>query len=258
MSGKIVYLGLLSHRLSDRTDLDTVTGSNRGIGHGLVSVLAARPDAIVFAGARDPMADSLKELAAKYPNLHPIHFVANDVVNNEAAVAEIKKTAGQLDVVIANAGIGNYAGPLSKTPLSVFTEHWQVNTLGTVVLFQAVQDLLLASPTGEPIFAYISSGVGSIGGFINFSTSGYGASKAASNYLIKALDAEHPSLISMAISPGWVATDMGNSSAAYHGREQAPVTVEDSVEGILQRVDGATKEKSSGRFWNFTGDERQW
>lgn len=31
----------------------------------------------------------------------------------------------------------------------------------------------------------------------------------------------------------------------------APVTVEDSVKGILSRIDGATREKSSGKFWNF-------
>ncbi|KAJ7644542.1 aflatoxin biosynthesis ketoreductase-like protein nor-1 [Roridomyces roridus] len=244
MSSKIVYL---------------VTGSNRGIGHGLVSVLATRPNAIVFAGARDPTADTLKELTAKYPNLHPIHFVANDAVNNEAAVAEIKKKAGQLDVVIANAGIGNHTGPLSTTPLSVFTEHWQVNTLGTVVLFQAVVMLReTRCSTRAALGPHISSAVGSISAFMNFSGSAYGASKAASNYLIKALDAEHPALITMAISPGWVATDMGNTGAVERGLERAPVTVEDSVEGILQRVDGATKEKSSGRFWNFKGDERQW
>ncbi|KAJ7644547.1 hypothetical protein FB45DRAFT_1116087 [Roridomyces roridus] len=220
MSSKIVHL---------------VTGANRGIGYGLVNVLATRPNAVVFAA------------------------------NNEAAVAEIKTEVGQLDVVIANAGLGYFTGTLSTTPLSSFTEHWQVNTLGTVVLFQAAQDLLLASPTGAPIFAYISTDLGSIGAFVNFSGSAYGASKAASNYLIKVLNAEHPSLIAMAISPGWVATDMGTNAAAYHGLQQAPITLEDSVEGILQRVDGATKEKSSGRFWDYKAkpendmaEERPW
>ncbi|KAJ6490026.1 hypothetical protein C8R45DRAFT_826601, partial [Mycena sanguinolenta] len=73
----------------------------------------------------------------------------------------------------------------------------------------------------------------------------------AANFLVKVLDAENPALIAMAIHPGWVATEMGNMGAVANGLPQAPVTVEDSVVGILTRIDGATKENSSGRFWNF-------
>ena len=32
---------------------------------------------------------------------------------------------------------------------------------------------------------------------------------------------------------------------------QAPVALDDSVKGIMSRIDGATREKSSGKFWNF-------
>jgi norsolorinic acid ketoreductase len=125
-----------------------------------------------------------------------------------------------------------------------------VNSLGLVVLFQAVQKLLFASPTGAPKLAYISSTAGSIGGFVNWAATAYGASKTAANYLVKALDVENPSLITLAISPGWVATDMGNDGAVAKGMPQAPVSVEDSVGGILSRVDAVTKE-TSGRFWHF-------
>ncbi|KAJ7644588.1 hypothetical protein FB45DRAFT_999584 [Roridomyces roridus] len=228
-----------------------VTGANRGIGLGLVITLAARPNTIVFAGARDPNAQSLKDLAAKHSNVHPIKFVANDPSNNAAAIAEIKKSAGQLDVIIANAGIAKSYGPLAKTPLEEYKEHWEVNTLGTVVLYQAAHELLLASPTGAPIFTYISTGAGSLARYMPMQNSPYGSSKAAANFLVKALDAENPSLIALAISPGWVATDMGNMGAVANGLPEAPVTIEDSVGGILSRIDGATKEKSSGRFWNF-------
>jgi norsolorinic acid ketoreductase len=125
-----------------------------------------------------------------------------------------------------------------------------VNTLGCVVLFQAVHKLLLASPTGAPKFAYISTGAGSLSAFVNLQAGAYGSSKAAANYLVKALDAENPALVTLAISPGWVATDMGNSGAVANGLPQAPVSVADSVAGVLSRVDAATKE-TSGRFWNY-------
>ncbi|KAJ7648070.1 hypothetical protein FB45DRAFT_705773, partial [Roridomyces roridus] len=244
MSTKLVYL---------------VTGSNRGIGYGLVSKLAERPNAVIFAGARDPSVQSLRDLAEKYSNVHPIKFVVNDKANNEAAVADIKKTAGQLDVVVANAAVVESFVPVAKAPIESYQEHLEINMLGTIVLFQAAQELLLASPTGAPIFAYISTDLASLSNFGGPSISIYGASKIAGNFIIKALDAENPSLIAMAISPGWCATDMGNSALQIPtysgpqtaGMEEAPMKVEDIVEGVLSRVDGATKEKSSGRFWNF-------
>ncbi|KAJ7119240.1 aflatoxin biosynthesis ketoreductase nor-1 [Mycena crocata] len=237
-----------------------VTGANRGIGYGLAAALAARPNAIVFAGARDPASQSLKDLSAKYSNVHPVKFTAADVADNKAAIADIEKTAGQLDVIIANAGIAKHHGPLATAPLSEFRDHWEVNTLGTVVLFQAAHKLLLASPTGKPTFAYISSGLGSISAHMPGLYSPYGSSKAAANFLVKALASEHPTLIVFAISPGWVATDLGNRGARASGLPGAPVTVEDSVEGIMSRIDGATVEKSSGRFWNYkaTHDGNPW
>lgn len=39
--------------------------------------------------------------------------------------------------------------------------------------------------------------------------------------------------------------------ANANGMPEAPVTVEASVTGILSRLDGATREKSSDKFWNF-------
>ncbi|KAF7345162.1 NAD(P)-binding protein [Mycena sanguinolenta] len=229
----------------------TLSGANRGIGYGLAATLAARPNTVIFAGARDPAAQSLKDLAAKHSNVHPVKLTSGDKADNEAAMAEIQRTAGQLDVIIANAGISKQYGPVATVDLSEFRDHFEVNTLGVIVLFQAAHKLLLASPTGSPILAYISTGAGSISAYYHLSACAYGTSKAAANFLVKVLDAENPSLIAMAIHPGWVATDMGNLGATSNGLPQAPVTVEDSVAGVLSHIDGATKEKSSGRFWNF-------
>ncbi|KAJ6553733.1 hypothetical protein DFH09DRAFT_1495298 [Mycena vulgaris] len=210
MSNKTVYL---------------ISGANRGIGYALAASLAARPDTVVFAGSRDPAAQSLKDLAAKHPNVHPVKLTSADQADNEAAIAEIQKIAGQLDVIIANAG--------------------------TVVLFQAAHTLLLASPSKTPIFALISSVIGSMGRYTHLQATPYGSSKAAANFLVKAMDAENPALIALAINPGWVATDMGNEGANANGMAQAPVSVEDSVAGIMSRIDGATREKTGGRFWSY-------
>ncbi|KAF7343894.1 NAD(P)-binding protein [Mycena venus] len=223
-----------------------ISGANRGIGYGLASALAARPNTIVFVGARDPAAQTLMDLATKYPNVYPVKLTSADKADNEAAILQIEKIAGQLDVIIADAGIASHLGPLVATPLHAFHEHFQVNTLGTVVLFQAAHTLVLASPAGAPIFAVISSALGSLGRFLSIIATPYGMSKAAA----KMLNAELPSLIAMAIEPGWVATDMGNVGAKENnfGLSEAPVKIDDSIAGVLSRIDGATKERSSGKF----------
>jgi norsolorinic acid ketoreductase len=76
----------------------TVSGANRGIGYGLASALAARPNTMVFAGARDPGAQTLMDLAAKYPNVYPIKLTSANKADNKAAILKIGKIAGQLDV----------------------------------------------------------------------------------------------------------------------------------------------------------------
>ncbi|KAJ7644551.1 NAD(P)-binding protein [Roridomyces roridus] len=225
-----------------------VSGANRGIGLGLVTALASRPNTIVFAGARDPAAQSLKALSAKHPNVHGVKLTLGDKADNEAAVAEIQRIAGQLDVIIANAGVLTHSsGPLAEIPISAFRNDWEINTLGNVILFQTAHHLLLASPSKAPRFAMISSSAASIGTYFPLRVAAYGSSKAAANFLVKVMDQEHPSLISLAIHPGWVQTDMGNHGALANGMPEAPETVEDSVNGILARVDQATSKELSGR-----------
>jgi len=90
-----------------------------------------------------------------------------------------------------------------------------------------------------------------MGQYVPLSATAYQSSKAAANFLVVAMHAEHPALIALALNPGWVATDMGNTGANANGMPQAPVSVEDSVAGMLGRIDGATREKTGGRFWNF-------
>lgn len=115
-----------------------VSGANRGIGLGFVVFLAARPDTIVFAGARNPDAASdLKALASKYSNkVHIVELVAADKAGNEAAVAEIKRVAGRLDVVIANAGLGNFIGSILETTPEAMREHYEVCCLYLTSMLQ--------------------------------------------------------------------------------------------------------------------------
>ncbi|KAJ7779324.1 hypothetical protein DFH07DRAFT_709160, partial [Mycena maculata] len=134
--------------------------------------------------------------------------------------------------------------PLVNTPISQFRDHWEVNTLGPLVLFQAAHTLLLTSPTKRPTFVFISSLVGSLGHFVpQLRISPYGSSKAAANFLIKALHDENRHLIAFAFSLGSVVTDMRTDSGTALGVDPPPPhNIEDSIAGLLSRIDGVTRE----------------
>ena len=51
---------------------------------------------------------------------------------------------------------------------------------------------------------------------------------------------------------------MGNRGAASFGVEKAETPVDESVEGVVKIVDGATREKTSGKLWMYTGELSPW
>ncbi|KAJ3032341.1 hypothetical protein HDV00_007613 [Rhizophlyctis rosea] len=227
-----------------------ITGANRGIGLGLATqFLSTLPTATIFALARDPNAESLHQLAQQYPSR--VHAVECDVSSPEST-----QTAGQkvkdlsptgLDIVIANAGI-NLPGAIATIPSDTFLQVLKVNTLGPLHTFQAFWPLLKLRETKK--YFVISSGVGSSESAINRRFNGaaaYGTSKAAVNYFVRCVEAEHgeEGVVSMALCPGWVQTDMGNAYAKNGAK--ATFTLEESVVPLVKVMLEAEK-KDSGRY----------
>ncbi|KAF7983659.1 hypothetical protein HWV62_19545 [Athelia sp. TMB] len=216
-----------------------VSGANRGIGLALVKALVSRyNDTIVFAGARNPtVAAELAELVQKFPGrVHIIKLTSCDKQDNNAAVKEIEKIEGRLDVVIANAGISAYYGPALTTPEDQLREHFNINVVGTHILFQATYPLLSKS-TASPKFIPISSAAGSItdGASVPIGRIAYGCSKAAENYLACKLHFEHPKLTVFARE-----RDPAMGSRPLISPEESATSVLNLVENSTREKDGAT------------------
>jgi NAD(P)-dependent dehydrogenase (short-subunit alcohol dehydrogenase family) len=79
----------------------------------------------------------------------------------------------------------------------------------------------------------------------------YSTSKAALNMLVKGLAATlaERGIVVVALSPGWVRTDMGG--------EQAPLAPEKSVAGLRKVISGL-KKTDSGKFLSHEGTEIPW
>ncbi len=51
---------------------------------------------------------------------------------------------------------------------------------------------------------------------------------------------------------------MGNDAAIGVGMKEAPLTIGDGVNGIIDKLDKSTREKSSGTFISFDGEYIPW
>ena len=242
------------------TTVYLISGANRGIGLGFVEALSARPDTLVFAGTRQPSdSDRLHQLSEERGNVRVVKLTAADVEDNTAAAAEVRRVAGRVDVVIANAGVA-FMAPAATSDLSSLRHNFEVNTVGPLLLFQCALPLLQQS--NSPKFLLISSIAGSLAlqQTLPFPVAGYGATKAAANYITRKLHFEHEKegLVAFPVHPGWVQSDSGNAAARGQGMKEAPLPVADCVAGIMRMLDAATRDSHSGRFWSYDGTELAW
>ena len=169
-------------------------------------------------------------------------------------VAQIRRFAAKLkgepiDLLFCNAGI---SGKRGMAPGSFDFDSWQevlrVNLLGPAALAEALLDNVAAS--GQKKIAMMSSRLGSISESSGM-TLPYSTSKAALNMLVKGLSAILAArrIVVVALSPGWVRTDMGGDGA--------PLSPEASVRG-LRKVIGDLKIADSGKFLAHDGAEIPW
>ncbi|KAF9889560.1 hypothetical protein FE257_007270 [Aspergillus nanangensis] len=249
-----------------------ITGANRGIGKGLAAHYLTQPDTTVIATVREPSANNTKALQAlqkaEGSQLLIVSLVLDNPSSATEAISELQTQhgIGHVDTVIANAGICNHWGLVADMADTDVLSHMEVNTLGPLRVFRATASLLQRAET--PKFVYISTLLASIANIeqIPSLTAAYGMSKAAGNYLVKKIDVENGHLIAFAIDPGlfnfgfisMVQTDMGSRAAQFHGMEKAPLTIEESVEGITTQISIAEKSTISGQFVSYNGEVAPW
>ncbi|KAK8865993.1 hypothetical protein IAR55_001144 [Kwoniella newhampshirensis] len=232
-----------------------ITGANRGIGLGLVQAYSKRPNTTVIAAIRNPTSMPEVQDVGEGSKVVVVKLDSAEIADGKKAMEELKrKSITKLDIVIANAAIGDCFGALSEVDLGSFEEHWRINVLAPLALYQACVPLM---PEGSK-FIWMSSGASIIDRVPDKLDAGYGITKCCMNYLARYSHFENKSIITFSLSPGWVQTDMGDRGARSVGMAKAPITVQESVEGILKVVDDATKEKYSGLHMRYNGTQSKW
>jgi NAD(P)-dependent dehydrogenase (short-subunit alcohol dehydrogenase family) len=162
------------------TRLVVVTGGTRGIGAAIAERFRAHGDDVVTLGRND--CD----------------------VTDEAAVAAVFSSLGEIDVLVNNAGVATSA-PLAKSTVDEWRTQLDVNATGAYLCTRAVLPGMLARDRGRVVT--VASTAGLVG---QRYTAGYSASKHAAVGLMRAVAAEvtGTGVTSNAVCPTFVRTDM--------------------------------------------------
>jgi NADP-dependent 3-hydroxy acid dehydrogenase YdfG len=150
-----------------------ITGANRGIGRAIATEFARRGHRVV-ATARDP--GTLADLDVS----QRLELDVTDDISVSAAIAG----AGNIDIVIANAGVIFYAA-VEATPLPELQRLLNLNTIGAIRVAQAVLPQMRARGDGKLMF--MSSVLGRV---VLPPGAAYTATKWALEALVEALAIE--------------------------------------------------------------------
>lgn len=224
-----------------------ITGANRGIGLELTRQYVAT-GAQIFAAARQPAQGDLRTLAQQHPG--QISLLTLDVQDDEqlqAAVAAVRSQVSGLDVLVNNAGVNLRGLSLGSYSRAVMLDTLHTNAVAPVLIGQAFLGLLRKG--SRPRLVHISSQVGSFTWNTHGRSPLYAASKAALNMYTRCISLEAPDVITVAIHPGWVQTDMGGPSA--------PLAVPDAVAQIRAVID-TLGPQDNGHFKNYDGRPHPW
>jgi NAD(P)-dependent dehydrogenase (short-subunit alcohol dehydrogenase family) len=217
-----------------------VIGASRGIGREFVRQLLA-DGWKVTATARDDAS-----IAAL--NAEGAEAIKLDVARPESLAGLGWRFDGaKVDLAVYVAGVyGPLEGATVPPTRDDFDAVMHPNVLGAMQLIPMVAPMVEAAG-GK--FMFITSGMGSIGEATGSEAWVYRASKAALNMVIKSASIDYPKATFVAMSPGWVRTDMGGPSAT--------IGVEESVSGMLKVVAGMTV-ADTGTFRNHSGRQVAW
>jgi NAD(P)-dependent dehydrogenase (short-subunit alcohol dehydrogenase family) len=212
-----------------------VIGASRGIGLEFVRQYREAGERVIATARDDAGLARLKALGATALRV--------DV----AQPASVSGLAWQLDgekIDIALYVAGAWATADARTPPTRedFDRLMHTNVLGAMQAIPQVAPLVEAAPRGR--FAFITSEMGRIAGVDDSLAWVYRASKAALNMAVAAAQHDYAQAILVALSPGWVQTEMGGAAA--------PLTVEHSVAAMRGALEGLTP-AHKGAFLDHDG-----
>jgi NAD(P)-dependent dehydrogenase (short-subunit alcohol dehydrogenase family) len=216
-----------------------ITGANRGIGLEFARQYAGAGWRVI-ATCRDPeLGRALKALEGD------VRRYALDVTDDGQIAALARTLAGEpIDILINNAGVGGPHDTFGDSDTTAWLKVLRVNSIGP--LHMAERFVANLERSQRKLVVNITSKMGSIGENAGGGSYAYRTSKAALNMITRTManDLRSRGIIVIAVSPGWVKTDMGGVNAL--------ITAGESVGEMRAKIDTLTL-ADSGHFFSYDG-----
>ncbi len=219
-----------------------ITGANRGLGLEWARQFHAAGARVIGTARRPEEAEELRGLGVRVEPL--------DVTDPQSVRGLAERIgADAVDILVNNAGALGREQSIETLDAEALENYFQVNCLGPMRVTQA---LLPALRRGErKLVVNITSRLASLelnaqGGYY-----GYRESKAALNMFTRSLARELAAegFTCVALSPGWVRTQMGGP--------QAPLSPQESVQAMRAVLEKLTP-RDTGRFLDHRGETLPW
>jgi 3-oxoacyl-[acyl-carrier protein] reductase len=129
-----------------------VTGAGRGIGAAIAEKLASLGATVVLCGRTEkPLRDTASRISANAGNAQ----VKTCDVGNLDSVQEfadwVSKTLGRVDVLVNNAGIGAFSGPLHEMTPEAWEKVLNTNLRGVFYCIRSFAPMMIAAKSGHII-----------------------------------------------------------------------------------------------------------
>jgi NADP-dependent 3-hydroxy acid dehydrogenase YdfG len=213
-----------------------LTGSSSGIGAALALELASRGAVLGLAARRRELLDQLAEQCTEIGGTARTFAVdVTDETAVAAAAEALRSEFGQIDVLIANAGIGgNDDDTRSYKPASV-KKVVDINLLGAVNAVHAVLPQMIERGSGHLV------AISSLAGFRGLPKSAaYSASKAGMTAFFESvrLDVMDKGIDVTIIQPGFIKTPL---TSGRHNKMPFLMELEDAIPHFIKAIEKRKK-----------------
>ena len=206
-----------------------ITGGGRGLGKAVAIALANEGVNVGITGRNE---ESLKTTVAELEKLgvkaaYSV-FDVEEMAQVEQGVASIASQLGGIDILINNAGVGDF-GSFEEMPVETWEKVMKVNLFGVYYVAKAALPYLKQNKEGDIVNVASTAG---LKGAPNMSA--YCASKAAVISLSQSLMAELRkfNIRVITLTPSTIATDMSIEGKLTDGNPEKVLQPEDFAEWV--------------------------
>jgi NAD(P)-dependent dehydrogenase (short-subunit alcohol dehydrogenase family) len=186
-----------------------ITGSSRGIGRAIAEQMAlAGANVVISSRKAESCAKVAEAIVAGGGKAVAIPCHIGEAEQRKELIERTRDKFGAVDILVCNAAINPYFGPIENMPNEIFDRMMSVNVRCNLNLATLVRPEMAQRKAGAIIV------ISSIGGLMGSNALGaYGVTKAADMQLVRSLAVSwgHDGIRVNAIAPGLVKTDFAKA-----------------------------------------------